>query len=302
MGSDALVTLLTWNRLVPWKVLSLPTRVTGDFAPVGFGSRSTVFRSRANKEGATIWVVTRPGPGKLHPPSLVAKVTVKGLYTKENCPTRLRSKGVEDLLDYWRWVAVSIPDQSQFFELNDASSALQELKIKSFSVMRSFPAGTDRVQEAFRASMTQGQNQTVFLSYTHKESSQFALALARELRESGFSPWLDSLTLPLYDVDREKSPFSERLSKLIRIGLHRSQLAVVIETKNYGNTAWTKRELRWIHTLRKKSGQLRCIQINRGSNRQRNYDKQFDEDSPRELALKIATWWRTAGFDEHPKE
>jgi hypothetical protein len=294
MGSDALVTLLTWDRLVPWKVLSLPTRVTGDFAPVGFGSKSTVFRGRA-KEGSTLWVVTRPIPEDLHPPSLVAQITVKGLYTKENCPVRLRSKGVEELLEHWHWVAVSSPDQSGFFELNDASSALQKLQIRSFSVMRSFPGGTERVREAFRSSMTQAQNRTVFLSYTHEESSQFALALAGGLREEGFSPWLDSLTLPLYDVDREKSPLSERLSKLIRIGLLRSRLAVVIGSENYGNTAWTRKEREWIRTLRRKNGHLRCVEIVRGTNKLRRSDKQFTHNCPRELARKIATWWEVKG-------
>jgi hypothetical protein len=101
MRSDALVTLLTWDRLVPWKVLSLPGRVTGDFLPVGYGSKSTVFRGRA-KEDSTLWVVTMPIPEDLHPPSLVAQITVKGLYTRENCPTRLRSKGIEEL-SKWGW-------------------------------------------------------------------------------------------------------------------------------------------------------------------------------------------------------
>jgi len=53
MDSDALVTLLRWDLLVPWKVLSLPERVTDRFVPLGFGSKSTVFRGRARK-GATL--------------------------------------------------------------------------------------------------------------------------------------------------------------------------------------------------------------------------------------------------------
>lgn len=294
MGSDALVTLLTWNRLVPWKVLSLPTRVTGDFVPVGFGSKSTVFRGRA-REGSTLWVVTRPTPERLHPPSLVARITVEGLYTKENCPARLRCKGVEELLEQWCWVAVSNPEQSEFFELNDASSALRALGIKSFSVMRSFPGGTERVREAFGPCMRHTRNRTVFLSYTHAESTEFALALAGELRTEGFSPWLDSLTLPLYEVDREGSPSHERLSKLIRIGLERSHLAVVLGTRNYGKTAWTRKEREWIRTRRANSGQLRCVEIVRGANKLRCYDKKFDEGAPRDLARKIAVWWKEKG-------
>jgi hypothetical protein len=294
MGSDALVTLLTWDRLVPWKVLSLPGRVTEDFVPVGYGSKSTVFRGRA-KEDSTLWVVTRPTPEGLHPPSLVARITVKGLYARENCPAHLKSKGMEELLEQWCWVAVSDPEQSEFFELNDASSALRKLRIKSFSVMRSFPGGTERVRKAFGPCMRQSLDRTVFLSYTHDESAQFALGLAGGLREEGFSPWLDSLTLPMYEVEREESPSLERLSKLIRIGLQRSRLAVVIGTKNYGNTTWTRKEREWIRTRRRKSGQLRCVEIVRGASKLRNCDMKFEDDSPKKLARKIALWWRQKG-------
>jgi hypothetical protein len=291
MGSDALVTLLTWDRLVPWKILSLPGRVTADFVPVGYGSRSTVFRGRS-KEDSTLWVVTRPIPEDLHPPSLVAKITVKGLYTKENCPARLRSKGIEELLEQWYWVAVSNPEQSEFFELNDASSALRTLRIKSFSVMRSFPGGTESVRKAFGPCMRQSRDRTVFLSYTHHESAQFAMSLAGGLREEGFSPWLDSLTLPLYEVEQEESPSSERLSKLIRIGLQHSRLVVVIATKNYGDTTWTRKERDWIRTRWRKTGQLRCVEITRGASKLRNCDKRFEEDSPESIAHKIADWWK----------
>ena len=294
MKTDALVTLLTWDRLVPWKVLSLPRRVTDDFVPVGFGSKNTVFRGRA-REGSTLWVVTRPTPKGLHPPSLVAQITIKRLYTKENCPASLRSKGVEELLDQWHWVAVSNPKQSEFFELNDASSALRTLQIKSFSVMRSFPGGTEKVREAFGPCVSQTRNRTVFLSYTHAESAPFALALAGGLREEGFSPWLDSLTLPLYEDDRGESPSLERLSKLIRIGIQRSRLAVVIGTGNYGKTRWTRKERDWIGARKRKSGQLRCIEIMRGASKLRCYDKRFDEDPPGELARKIAVWWKEKG-------
>ena len=294
MKSDALVTLLTWDRLVPWKVLSLPKRVTDDFVPVGYGSENTVFCGRA-KKGCTLWVVTRPVPQGLHPPSLVAKIAVEGLYTAENCPPQFKSKGMDKLFEGWGWVAVSEPGQSEFFELNDASAALQELRIKTFSVVRSFPGGSRDVEEAFGPCMRQVRNRTVFLSYTHDESTPFALDLAGELRKVGFSPWLDSLTIPLYEVDREESPSHENLAKLIRIGIRNSRLAVVIGTRNYGNTLWTERERKWIRTRRRESGRLRCVQIVRGANKLRSYDVRFDEESPGDLARKIAGWWDEEG-------
>jgi len=298
MGSDALVTLLTWDRLVPWKILSLPARSTDNFAPVGYGSKATVFRGRVRK-GSTIWVVTRPIPESLHPPSLVAQITVQGLYTKENCPSSLRSKGIKELLDRWGWVAVADVGKSRFFELNDASSALNELQIRSFSVIRSFPGGTDKVREAFSSCVRQAQNRTVFLSYTHAENRSFALELARGLREEGFSPWLDSLTIPSYKLRGDRDPNLERLSELIRIGLERSCLAVVIATENYGNTEWTRREREWIRTLKRSSGLLRCVEIRRGAkSKVRCYDERFDEDGPADLAHKIADWWKQKRGDE----
>ncbi len=295
MGSDALVTLLTWDRLVPWKVLSLPGRITDDFVPVGYGSRSTVFRGRAKQKGSTLWVVTRPRPEGLHPPSLVARLTIEGLYTKQDCPARYRSKAVEELLEQWGWVAVSNPEESEFFELNDASSALQTLQIKSFSVMRSFPGGTERVQEAFGSCMRQARDRVVFLSHTHQESAEFALALSRELREEGFSPWLDSLTLPSYKIDRVASPSPRRLSKLIRIGIQRSSLAVVIGTESFGNTVWTSREREWIRARRRQSEQFRCVEIERGARKLRSCDGRFAEEPPRALARRISAWWQESG-------
>ncbi|MDB4584648.1 toll/interleukin-1 receptor domain-containing protein, partial [Draconibacterium sp.] len=140
--------------------------------------------------------------------------------------------------------------------------------------------------------MRQSRDRTVFLSYTHHESNEFALSLAGELREQGFSPWLDSLTIPLYEVEKDKSPSNERLSKLIQIGLQRSSLAIVIGTRNYGDTKWTHKERDWIQTCCRKSGQLRCIEIlTGGAGKLRNCDMIFEDNSPKNLAGKIAVWW-----------
>lgn len=290
-STDALVALLTWDRLVPWKVLSLD-RHTSDFAPVGFGSRSTVFRGRVRK-GTTLWVVTRPRPEKHHPPSLVARITAEGLYTPDDCPARLRSKGVDDLLSQWGWVAVADRSESRFFELNDASPALEDLGIRSFRVMRSFPDGTERVRRAFASSIEQADHQTVFLSHTHAESRSFALEVARALREVGFSPWLDSLTIPMYDVARDGDPAADRLSRLIRLGLSRSRLAVILSSKDYGATEWTRRERRWICDMKRQGADMACVEVRRGgASKVPCSDVQLDEARPSELARSIADWWR----------
>lgn len=293
MRSDALVMLLTWDRLVPWKVLSLPERVEDEFVPVGYGSNSTVFRGKA-KKGSTLWVVTRPLPEGCHPVSLVARIKVRGLYTKENCPEELKSKGVRDLLNIWCSVAVSDPRQSEFFELNDATKALDKLGIDNFRVMRSFPGDGPRVRKAFQDCTKRARNRTVFLSYTHKDgdNKRFAVDLAEALRKKGFSSWLDSLTIPRYVIKRKKSVTSERLSKLIRIGIQRSNLGVLIETENYGKTPWTRKERRWLGEHRAGDKSFRCVKIVKGKDRIRSYDNTFADAPAEDLADEIHDWWK----------
>ena len=296
--SDSLVTLLDWDRVVPWKVLSLPNLLSDDFVPIGYGSKSTVFRGRARKN-STLWVMTRPEEKAVHAPSLIARIKVEGLYTKDNCPQHLKSKGVEELLCQWGWVAVSDPTRSEFFDLNDASRPLQKLGITSFRVMRSFPNGTQKVAAAFRPCMKRARDRTLFLSYTHAESASFALELAKELLRHRFSPWLDSLAIPRYDLRPKEGPSKERLSKLIRLGIRRSHLALVVSTKEYGNTYWTRKERQWIRERWKQHGRPRCVQILNGARKLRKCDKEFETGPASVVASNIADWWRQAG--EHLK-
>ena len=84
---------------------------------------------------------------------------------------------------------------------------------------------------------------TVFLSYRWLEGRRFAIALAREFRKIGFSPWLDALSIPAYEAKREKGVTAPRLKKLIKLGIENSKIAVVINTPSFAKTSWTRIEL-----------------------------------------------------------
>jgi hypothetical protein len=122
-GSDALIAYITWNRVVPWKILSLPDRPEADFFPMGYGSDQRTLKHRA-KKGTTLWVVTLPWvetqPRQGVEPRgsvqvttypfffLVARLDIAGVYKCwSEVPLRLRSRGVRELLEDWGWVAVA---------------------------------------------------------------------------------------------------------------------------------------------------------------------------------------------------
>ena len=140
----------------------------------------------------------------------------------------------------FRWVAVAKPERSEFFDFNDSGQALRDLNLSLGNRADRIWLGTEKkVDKAFSRSVRQAQKQTVFLSYTHLESQEYAVDLAEALVRAGFSPWLDALAIPEYDVDREFAPSEERLTKLIRLGIRRSSLSVVISTKEYSHP-WTE--------------------------------------------------------------
>jgi hypothetical protein len=100
---------------------------------------------------------------------------------------------------------------------------------------------------------------TVFLSYRWKESRRFAIALARELRRRGWSPWLDALSIPEYEASREPGVNRPRLKRLLELGIAKSNLAVVINTEVFADSAWTKFELDHIRKY-----QIPWFQVMRG--------------------------------------
>jgi hypothetical protein len=347
---DALLAYITWDRLVPWKILSLPDRVTGDFIPIGYGSKQPVFRKRALKD-SLLWVITMPRPeasGDQAPPyapSLVARIKVKRLCSIDECPDDLRSPGIDRLLDQWGWVAVSDPQDSRFFELNDASQALEGLGLlghaapagrygqpaaasraaqtasanrlrqelgKRLRFITWLPGGLARSDDAFRPCMDQAKDRTVFISFTHAggyggaNGERFALDLAQELVPRGFSPWLDALAIPRYDLAREDDCSPRRLEKLIDLGITRSQLAIALMTDDYAQRTdrcgmnWTQTELEQILARRRHGGLFRCVQVMRGGAQREGFDHAFGPASAREVACAVAEWWYARGSTDLP--
>jgi len=82
----AFLAYVTWNRVVPWKILSLPQHRGERFAPLGYGagSRSKIRRPRNLLKRVqpkdTIYVVTMPWTkARGLPPTLVARLQVKAV-------------------------------------------------------------------------------------------------------------------------------------------------------------------------------------------------------------------------------
>ena len=61
------------------------------------------------------------------------------------------------------------------------------------------------------------------------------------------SPWIDALSIPKYRAkaraSRDRIVSEPRLEKLIKLGIEKSKLAVVIRSKTYLRASWTKMEL-----------------------------------------------------------
>ncbi|MGD2015176.1 MAG: hypothetical protein PVH37_05455 [Desulfobacterales bacterium] len=327
---DALTAYLTWDRVVPWKVLSLPETDTGDFIPIGYGSNQPVFHKRAIA-GTVLWVITMPRaeisrPPKWFFPSLVARIRVKGIYHIGDCPSEYRSPGLDQLLRQWCWVAVSDHSDSRFFELNDSTAAIKSLLfdedagralerlpvrtrrkeyVKRLRFIRRFKNGASRSEIAFQGCVRQTERRTVFISYTHaggrsgNGGEEFALNLADELLWKEFSPWLDALAIPLYNPKREDDCSPVRLERLIAIGLRESNLAISVVTDDYTwnldecEINWTKKEYESILARKAIGGKFHCVQIMRGGNELPGFDKAFYQDSPTELSDAIAEWYDT---------
>jgi hypothetical protein len=98
------------------------------------------------------------------------------------------------------------------------------------------------LEDSFKECIDQAR-ETVFLSYRWQEGRRFAISLAREFRRKGFSPWLDALSVPAYEATREPGVNAPRLKKLIKLGIEKSKLGVVINTETYAKTSWTRIEL-----------------------------------------------------------
>jgi hypothetical protein len=117
------------------------------------------------------------------------------------------------------------------------------------------------------------------------------LDLADELLREGFSPWLDSLAIPRYRLEREKEKSEGRLHRLIRIGINRSNFAVAIMTKRYGRTPWTRLESEWIASRHESDPGFDCRQIILGGEEIKGMGSSLPSTSVPKLAHELAAWW-----------
>ncbi len=256
---------MAWNRIVPWKVLSMKAR-PDELVPVGYGARDCAFRNTL-EGGSRIWVVTRIA-GEL---SLAACVTVENLLDGDEIPKRERKKGMDGLLEAWRFVAEADPGSSEFFETNDAEPVIKCLGIE-FTQSRPIVYFKDSLCGWFEECVRQGRK-SLFLSYTWDDSRRFAVLVASGLRREGLSSWLDAWAMPRYEnpKDKKRKKISDgRLKALIRLGIRSSSAAVVINSGSYGKSLWTKREMRYL-----RESDVSCFEVMRGGEGPR-----FDNKSP----------------------
>jgi len=230
------IAFMTWNRVVPWKILSLMAYPNEPLVPIGFGARYWDFYNQL-EPGSQIWVVTRIS----NEFSLAGRVTVKKMLDRDSIPQEKWPQAAAGLFVKWRFVAVADSKRSEFLETNNAEPVLAKHGI-NFTQSRTVIACDASLEEDFEACVAQGRK-TVFLSYRWKEGRRFAFALAKELRRNGYSPWLDALSIPKYEASREPGVDAPRLERLIKLGIEKSKFAIAINTNSYAKKYWTKMEL-----------------------------------------------------------
>jgi hypothetical protein len=315
--SSALIAYVAWDRVVPWKILSLPEKDDAPFTPIGYGSRQAVLRKRALPD-SFLWVITIPtlrshaGRLQILPPTLVARIEIAALCSKDDCPAALRTRGIGLLLNQWTWVAVAKPGNSRFYELNDASPALQQLGMmearetlnlsiaKRFQSIRHVPDAA-RAQAAFESLDLQAQHKTVFISYTHAEGAIAAQQLASELSVLGFHLWMDALTIPFYNVKKEDDCRPHRLQQLIRLGIRKTQLAIILNTPAYASKTdacgfnWTQWEYELILEKKRINPSFRCMEIDMGGKPLTGNLKRLSGKLSGSLGKAIADAWGNTG-------
>jgi hypothetical protein len=230
------VAYMAWERVVPWKILSMMARPNEPLVPVGFGTRNRDFHALL-EPGSQIWVVTRIA----NEFSLAGRVTVQVILNRNGIPEEEWTTDTAGLFAKWRFVASADPTDSEFFETNTAEPVMGKHQIR-FAQNRTIAYRDASLKDSFAACIAQARKM-VFLSYRWCEGRRFAIALSREFRRQGLSPWLDALSVPEYEARREPGVDAPRLKKLIELGIDQSIFAVAINTATYANTSWTRMEL-----------------------------------------------------------
>jgi hypothetical protein len=229
------VAYMAWERVVPWKILSLMTYPDKLPVPIGYGARNLNFPELLQQR-SQIWVVTRIA----NEFSLAGRVVVKEILDRNCIPENKWPKDIGGLFVRWRFVARADPTKSEFFETNNAEPVIAKHRIR-FAQNQTIIYRDASLYDSFKTCIAQARK-TVFLSYRWEEGRRFAIGLAREFRRRGFSPWLDALSIPKYKATREPGVTAPRLKRLIKLGIDASTLAVVINTKTFGRKSWTKME------------------------------------------------------------
>ena len=272
------VAFMVWERLVPWKVLSLKEYPNRSLVPIGFGANSENFYRQLGKR-SQIWVVTSIS----YKHSLAARITVQDMIGGENTSKDKWPFQIAKLLKQWKFVAVADLDASEFYETNNAAPVLTGNNIR-FLQSNPIVYREESLVGIFKECMEQGCK-TVVISYRWKEAKKFAMGLARELRKIGFSPWLDSLALPEYEADRESNKDAPRLNRLIKSGIERSKYAIVINTKTYGKSFWTQMERE--HIAQK---DIPTFEFNPKATQELNGKQKFYVKLPKEVLQSFVDW------------
>lgn len=230
------IAFMAWERVVPWKILSMMARPNKSLVPLGFGARYHDFY-KLLEPGSRIWIVTRISREF----SLAGCVGVRMILDRNELPREKWPEEAKGLLAQWRYVALADQASSKFYETNNAAHVLAKHQV-AFAQNRTIVYRDGSLQDSFSSCIEQAR-ETVFLSYRWNKGRRFAIALAREFRNVGLSPWLDALSMPRYEASREKGVDAPRLQTLIELGIEKSQFAVAINTEGFGRKTWTKMEL-----------------------------------------------------------
>lgn len=269
------IAFMVWKRVVPWKILSLLAHPDEPLRPVGFGARNRSFYESL-EPGSRIWVVTRI-PNEF---SLAGCVTIREVIDREDIPRKDWPDDLKGLMFQWRYVARADPDHSEFYETNTAKPIMEKLGTR-FAQNRTIVYHETAVGDLFKPCKDQA-GRMIFLSYRWEEGRPFAIALARELRKRGWSPWLDALSIPKYKASREPGVNLPRLRKLLELGIAKSRLAVVINTRTFAKTYWTKFELDQI-----RGNKIPCFQVMRGGEALEGAGIPIHKTEPADVAEEI---------------
>jgi hypothetical protein len=319
--TDHYVALLSWDVREHWPEVA-PKDAKGQPAhPYAYGSCHDYFPALA-KTKPVLWVVASPdyGPGsKRLPPTLIARLQIRGVChgthpLDQHCSGQ-RLIRPED----YKWVARADPrdPDSRYFRINNAFHELTTIRFVAAdgtvrkipraprhaanpyshiptyleNIRRVFP-GDERWLEDLARRVD--QRRTVFLSYSHADNAAFARELADALRELDFAPWIDFATIP--ELRAGMGKYSRPLlAQMMADGIRQAGLVVVMRSRHYGRTEWTRYEWDIIHQPPWQGALLPVVQIVSSPKPGQRSQDVVARRSPALTAQRVAHWWDTRG-------